>query len=135
MEVNEVERTDLEQIVEVINFYRNLYQEAEAWRPEFQFQNGVTITNEEHLLMQRSFEEEVLDCVKCVQMTRPQALMNSPWVFSQSYWEIVKEDVMKAVQNFHSVGYFGKSFNATYVAFQESYAIKHCDRRPDHAFA
>uniref|UniRef100_A0A0V0GX57 Putative ovule protein n=1 Tax=Solanum chacoense TaxID=4108 RepID=A0A0V0GX57_SOLCH len=31
-------------------------------------------------------------------------------------WDVVKVEVIAAIQNFHSQGYFEKSFNATFIA-------------------
>lgn len=36
--------------------------------------------------------------------------------FYQSFWEVLKEDIMNTLQHFHSHQVFGRSFSATYVS-------------------
>lgn len=67
--------------------------------------------------MERSFTEaEVLQIVK--QCDRDKA--PSPDGFTMSLfktcWEILREDLMQTVQNFHHNEFFEKSFNATFIA-------------------
>lgn len=40
------------------NFYLNLYKESENWRPDFNLDEALGITNEEQEWLQRQFEEE-----------------------------------------------------------------------------
>jgi hypothetical protein len=38
-------------------------------------------------------------------------------IFFQKYWEVIKNDIMAVFKDFHSLGKFKKSFNATFVSF------------------
>lgn len=50
---------------EIIKFYKNLYTEAEEWRPGSNFDNYPVISEEEKEFLQGNFDEqEVLGCLK-----------------------------------------------------------------------
>ncbi|WMV25844.1 hypothetical protein MTR67_019229 [Solanum verrucosum] len=43
-------------------------------------------------------------------------MASHPMSFFQDFWEMLKDDILQPLQNFHSQQVFEKSFNATYVA-------------------
>ncbi|WMV52976.1 hypothetical protein MTR67_046361 [Solanum verrucosum] len=64
-----------------------------TWRPPFVMMNCPRISQEEQEWMQRPFSEEEVEC-----------------------WEIIKDDVMQTIHNFHQNEVFERSLNATFVA-------------------
>ncbi|KAG5611198.1 hypothetical protein H5410_022479 [Solanum commersonii] len=43
-------------------------------------------------------------------------MASHPMSFFQDFWEMLKDDILQPLQNFHSQQVFERSFNATYVA-------------------
>lgn len=86
----------------------------------YQFSNynlmdGPCISEEEREWLQRDFDEhEVLESLKlCAKAPGPDGYTMG---FFHKCWEIVREDLMKTIKNFHNNEYFEKSFNASYIA-------------------
>lgn len=52
----------------------------------------------------------------CVLVTRPQGPYGFPMSFYESFWEILKVDIMNTMHKFHDQHVFEKSLNATHVA-------------------
>ncbi|WMV45676.1 hypothetical protein MTR67_039061 [Solanum verrucosum] len=61
-------------------------------------------------------EEEILGCSKLCAMEKAPGPDGFPMSFYLSFWEILKEDIIKAIQEFHARQIIEKSFNATFVA-------------------
>lgn len=101
------------------SFYQNLYTEPEEWRPELQLQGITTISVEEQIELEGPFEEEeILGCLKLCAMEKAPGPDDFPMSLSfyLSFWEILKENIIKAIQEFHARQITEKSFNATFVA-------------------
>jgi len=76
---------------------------------------GTSITEEERVWMQRDFEE-VLESLKLCASDKAPGPDGFTMGFFRKCWEVVKEDLMKTIKNFHCNEYFEKSFNASYIA-------------------
>ncbi|WMV15865.1 hypothetical protein MTR67_009250 [Solanum verrucosum] len=101
----------------VHNFYKNLYKEAEQWRPELRLQEATMITEEEKVWLQRPFEEEEIRvCLNLCAKEKAPGPDGYPMVFFQTFWALLKEDITNTIQFFHSNQIFEKSFNATFIA-------------------
>ncbi|WMV14274.1 hypothetical protein MTR67_007659 [Solanum verrucosum] len=75
----------------VQKFYEGLYNETEQWRPGLRLHDVSRIT----------------------EAPGPDGF---PMVFFQTFWGILKEDIINTIKVFHSKQTFEKSFNATFIA-------------------
>ena len=72
---------------------------------------------EEKEWLQRQFEEdEVLETLKLCSRDKAPGPDGFPISFYQSFWEMLKEDILSTLRQFHDHQMFEKSLNATYVA-------------------
>ncbi|WMV09007.1 hypothetical protein MTR67_002392 [Solanum verrucosum] len=113
-----MEVTDAEEIKEAIqNYYKNLYKEAEEWRPELVLHEAIRISAEEQEELQRQFEEdEILEGIKLCGMEKAPVPDGFPMSFYLAFWELIKEDILKTLQYFYEYQKFEKSLNATFIA-------------------
>ncbi|KAG5624658.1 hypothetical protein H5410_009876 [Solanum commersonii] len=103
--------------VNMIEFYKKLYIETELWRPSFEYVNYPRISQEEQDSLQRPFsEDEVLNIIKQCDGDKAPGPDGFTMSFFKVCWEILKEDLMQTIHNFHQKETFEKSFNATFVA-------------------
>jgi hypothetical protein len=69
------------------------------------------------LWLERDFKEnEVIEVVKKLQVDKSLGPDGFSLGFVQTCWEVIKEDIMAVLQDFHSKGRFQKSLNATFIA-------------------
>lgn len=102
---------------EIIDFYQNLYKENEHWRPQFSPTDQATLNEEDNVMLQSQFgEQEIKECVFACAGDKAPGPDGFTMAFFIQCWEVVKMDVIATIQNFHSQGYFEKSFNATFIA-------------------
>ncbi|WMV18962.1 hypothetical protein MTR67_012347 [Solanum verrucosum] len=102
---------------EIIDFYQNLYKENEHWRPQFSPTDQATLNEEDNVMLQSQFgEQEIKECVFACAGDKAPGPDGFTMAFFIQCWEVVKMDVIATIQNFHSQGYFDKSFNATFIA-------------------
>lgn len=81
-----------------------------SWRPQFTFQGGPRISEEEKELLQREFEEqEAVESLRLCAADKVPGPDGFSIGFFHKYWEIVNEDVMDTIKNFHCNEYFEKS--------------------------
>jgi len=118
LKVDGMEVTDAEEIKEAIqNYYKNLYKEAEEWRPELVLHEATRISAEEQEELQRQFEEdEILEGIKLCAMEKAPGPDGFPMSFYLAFWELIKEDILKTIQYFYEHQKFEKSLNATFIA-------------------
>ncbi|KAH0716935.1 hypothetical protein KY285_012966 [Solanum tuberosum] len=101
----------------VQKFYEGLYNETEQWRPGLRLHDVSRITEVEQIWLQRPFEEEeIMECLKQCAMEKAPGPDGFPMVFFQTFWGILKEDIINTIKVFHSKQTFEKSFNATFIA-------------------
>ncbi|WMV29117.1 hypothetical protein MTR67_022502 [Solanum verrucosum] len=99
------------------SFVITVTPEPKEWGPELQLQGITTITVEEQIELEGPFEEEeILGCLKLCAMEKALGPDGFPMSFYLSFWEILKENIIKAIQEFHARQITEKSFNATFVA-------------------
>ncbi|WMV49678.1 hypothetical protein MTR67_043063 [Solanum verrucosum] len=117
----------------MIDFYAKLYSETESWRPSFDFVGCPTVSTEENEWLQRPFtEEEVLLIIKKCEGDKAPGPDGFTMDFFKKCWDILKEDLMLTIQNFHQRSVFEKSFNATFIALipKKPGAVELKDFRP-----
>jgi len=117
----------------MIELYSNLYTENEPWRPTFDLTGCPIVTNEENEWLQRPFTEtEVLQTIQQCDGDKAPGPDGYTLKFFKACWEILKEDLMQTIHNFHQRGVFEKSFNATLVALisKKPGAVELKDFRP-----
>jgi len=96
---------------------KKIYTETELWRPYFKYVNYPRISQEEQDWLQRPFsEDEVLNIIKQCDGDKAPGPDGFTMSFFKVCWEILKEDLMQTIHNFHQKETFEKSFNATFVA-------------------
>jgi len=101
----------------MIDFYKDLYTESETWRPSFELLDCPKVSREEQEWLERPFTEaKVLQIVKQCDGDKAPNPDGFTLNFFKKCWEILREDLMQTVQNFHHNEIFEKSFNATFIA-------------------
>ncbi|WMV38581.1 hypothetical protein MTR67_031966 [Solanum verrucosum] len=101
----------------ITEFYKKLYTESESWRPPFVMTNCPRISQEEQEWMQRPFSvEEVVHILKLCDGDKALGPDDFTMCFFKECWEIIKDDVMQTIHNFHQNEVFERSLNATFVA-------------------
>ncbi|XP_019244358.1 PREDICTED: uncharacterized protein LOC109224226 [Nicotiana attenuata] len=74
---------------EILEFYQNMYNESEPWRPDADFEGISTLSMEEKDELESSFvESEVLEALKSC---APDVQMGSPWVSSKKHGISLKQ--------------------------------------------
>uniref|UniRef100_M1D672 Uncharacterized protein n=1 Tax=Solanum tuberosum TaxID=4113 RepID=M1D672_SOLTU len=116
----------------MIEFYSKLYTEPESWRPSFEFRGCPTVSAEENEWLQRPFTEEVLQTIKQCDGDKAPGPDGFTISFFKECWDILKEDLMYTILNFHMRNFFEKSFNATFIPLipKKPEAMKLKDFRP-----
>nr|XP_009789798.1 PREDICTED: uncharacterized protein LOC104237360 [Nicotiana sylvestris] len=102
---------------EILSFYQQLYTENENWRPTTRFDDVATITGEEKVWLERTFtEEEVISVIKECAPDKAPGPDGYTMAFYQKSWEIIKEDIMGALQHFHQNDQMARSCNTSFIA-------------------
>ena len=106
-----------EMAAQVVNFYKNLYQESEEWRPFMEGLEFDQIDGSERGWLERRFEkEEILLALN--ELAGDKAL--GPDGFSIAFfhhcWRVVERDVLVVFEEFYHHSKFEKSLNATFIA-------------------
>ena len=108
---------DLEMADQVVQFYKNLYNETEEWRPfveglEFDQIEGI----ERDWLEQRFEREEILRVVKELEGDKAPGPDGFTMAFYHHCWGVVERDVLAVFEEFYQHSKFEKSLNATFIA-------------------
>ncbi|WMV40242.1 hypothetical protein MTR67_033627 [Solanum verrucosum] len=75
------------------------------------------ISEGDNIMLQSQFtEDEIKDCVMACAGDKAPGPDGYTMAFFITCWEVVKKEVVAAVQNFHDHGIFERSFNATFIA-------------------
>ena len=116
--VDVVLSSDPENIVKCISrFYRQLYSENVAHRPVLDNVEFSRISKEDAIWLERPFdEEEVFGGINSFNGDKVPSPNGYSMAFFQSYWSILKKEVMEVFQNFHTQALFEKSLNASFLA-------------------
>ena len=107
---------DLEMADQVVQFYKNLYNETEEWRPfveglEFDQIEGI----ERDWLEQRFEREEILRVVKELEGDKAPGPDGFTMAFYHHCWGVVERDVLAVFEVFYQHSTFEKSLNATFI--------------------
>ena len=126
--------TDPDAIFEHITlFYNRLFTEEESQRPLLDGLDLFMISDEDVVCLERSFDEDEVGGVvfgfKGDKAPGPDGFTMG---FIQSYWEVVKADIMVVLKDFHGFYSFEKSLNATFGSLfpKKSKAMEVKDFRP-----
>jgi len=77
----------------------------------------IRILEGDNIMLQSQFtEDEIKDCVMACAGDKAPGPDGYTMAFFITCWEVVKKEVVAAVQNFHDQGIFERSFNATFIA-------------------
>ncbi|WMV14420.1 hypothetical protein MTR67_007805 [Solanum verrucosum] len=95
----------------VQKFCEGIYKETEQWRPGLRLHDVSRITEEGQIWLQRPFEEEeIMECLKQCAMEKAPGPDGFPMVFLQTFWGILKEDIINTIKVFHSKQTFEEKF-------------------------
>ena len=101
----------------ISRFYRQLYSENVAHRPVLDNVEFSRISKEDAIWLERPFdEEEVFGGINSFNGDKVPSPNGYSMAFFQSYWSILKKEVMEVFQNFHTQAMFEKSLNASFLA-------------------
>ncbi|KAG5630429.1 hypothetical protein H5410_002146 [Solanum commersonii] len=86
----------------VISDHCPLLLECERWRPQFIARNGKMISEGDNIMLQSQFtEDEIKDCVMACAGDKAPGPDGYTMAFFITCWEVVRKEVVAAVQNFH----------------------------------
>ena len=103
---------EAEVAAQVVQFYKNLYQQFEEWRP---FVEGLEFDQIGEL--ERSFEkDEILSVVRDMEGDKAPGLDGFSMAFFHHCQSVVERDVLAVFKEFYQHCKFEKSLNATFIA-------------------
>ena len=101
----------------ITHFYRRLYFENEVHRPILDDVQFGRISEENALLLDRTFkEDEVFGVVSGFNGDKSPTPDGFSIAFSQSCWSILKSDIMDVLHSFHEQAVFERSLNVSFLA-------------------
>ncbi|WMV14449.1 hypothetical protein MTR67_007834 [Solanum verrucosum] len=118
---------------EITEYYEKLYAETEDWRPDLEMIGCPTIDEDDNNQLMAPFEaQEILEGIKACAGDKAPGPDGFSMAFFSQCWEVIKKEVVAAVQNFHEEGVFEKSINATFVTLipKKTGAVELNDFRP-----
>lgn len=108
---------EFEVAAQVVNFYKNLYQETEEWRPFVEGLEFDQIDRSERGWLERRFEkEEILLAVNELAGDKAPGPDGFSMAFFHHCWRVVESDVLAVFEEFYHHSKFEKSLNATFLA-------------------
>ncbi|WMV39522.1 hypothetical protein MTR67_032907 [Solanum verrucosum] len=85
-------------------------------RPELEMRECPMIDEDDNNQLMASFEaQELLECIKACARDKHPGPDGFSMAFFRQCWDIIKTELVAAVQNFYVEGVFEKSINATFV--------------------
>lgn len=94
-----------------------MYTENEPWRPTARFDNLARISEAERNWLEREFEEqEILSTIRKCAPDKAPGPDGFTMAFFQHAWEIIKKEVIDAMNHFHHNCHMVKSINASFIA-------------------
>lgn len=88
----------------------------QGWKPKLEMENYPRINEAENALLVARFEaQEIQEIIKACAGDKAPGPDDFSMEFFKQCWEIIKEDLIAAIQNFHENCFFEKSINATFV--------------------
>ncbi|XP_070006882.1 uncharacterized protein LOC142162178 [Nicotiana tabacum] len=126
LQMGEVITEDKEEIKsEILNFYQQLYIENEPWRPSTRFDNLARISEAERNWLEREFEEHaILSIIKKCAPDKAPRHDGFTMAFFQHAWEIIKKEVIDAMNHFHHSCYMLKTVIGKLVSGSQNAFVK-----------
>ena len=88
---------------QVMNFYKKLYQEPEAWRPAIDGLEFACLDKTERSMLEREFgKEEIIETLKEAKGDKAPRPDGFTMAFFQKCWSVLEGDVMAFFKDFHS---------------------------------
>ena len=101
----------------IVQFYKNLYQETEEWRPFVEGLEFDQIDGLERGWLEMRFEkEEILLVVKELEGDKTPSPDGFSKAFFHHCWRVVERDVLAVFEEFYQHHKFEKYLNATFIA-------------------
>ena len=101
---------------QVVDFYKRLYQEPEAWRPTIDGLEFACLDEIERAMLEREFEkEEIIEALKEAEGDKAPGPDGFTMAFYQKCWSVLEGDVLAFFKDFHNQCVFEKSLNATFL--------------------
>ena len=102
---------------QVVQFYKNLYEEIEGWRPLVEGLEFDRIGNLEGVCLERKFErEEILQAISDLDGDKAPSPDGFMMAFYHHCWKVVENNVLAVFEEFFHHCKFKKSLNATFIA-------------------
>ena len=102
---------------QVVQFYKNLYQETEEWRPFVEGLEFDQIDGLERGWLEWRFEkEEILLAVKELEGDNPPGPDGFSMAFFHHCWRVMERNVLAVFEEFYQHSKFEKSLNAIFIA-------------------
>lgn len=100
-----------------MTFYENLYTETEEWIPDLDMVGCPRFSEVENSMLEATFDtQEILDSIKACAGDKAPGLDGFTMDLFKHCWEVIKEDLVATILNFHERSFSEKSLNATFVA-------------------
>ena len=100
----------------IVNAYKNLLSDPGGWRASSEILVFSRLEDNEAASREVSFaEEEVLFALSALNRDKASRLDGFFAAFWQFSWDIVKNDIMELLKDFHQQGKFVKSLNCTFL--------------------
>jgi hypothetical protein len=104
----------------IVYYYNKLYTEQSTWRPRVDGLSFSSIDAKEGIWLEGEFEEqevwEVVRNLKVDKASGPDGSTMAFFFFFLKRWDILKQDIMAVLSEFHNRHQFEKSCNATFVS-------------------
>ena len=102
---------------QVVQFYKNLYNESEGWRPFVEGLEFDCIGDIERVWLERKFErKEILQVVSELKGDKALGPDGFTMAFYHHCWRVVEKNVLAVFEEFFHHCKFEKSLNATFIA-------------------
>ncbi|XP_030939916.1 uncharacterized protein LOC115964808 [Quercus lobata] len=88
---------------QVVDFYKRLYQEPEAWRPTIDGLEFACLDEIERSMLEREFEkEEIIETLKDAEGDKALGPDGFTMAFFQKCWSVLEGDILAFFKDFHS---------------------------------
>ena len=101
----------------ILEYYQQIYKEAESWRPSVVFENMSTLSIEEKEELELPFTElEISNALMACAPDKAPGPDGYTMAFFQKSWCFIKEDILAAFNFFHQNCQMVRSCNASFIA-------------------
>ena len=100
----------------VVQFYENMFCEAEEWRPHVDGVHFASISEDEQAVLERRFDkEEIIQVLKDFQGDKALDPDGFTMAFFQKYWRVVEKDIMDFFEEAYVHCQFEQSLNDSFI--------------------